>query len=330
MATSEQIKALIQSHTRGDDGRFMSVAMQIAATAARSGHERLAEDLRKLIDAARVDRSHASSSLHSGPPVAIAQPTGELGGLVAASFPKTRLSSMVLSTTLRRRLDRVLEESRQSERLLQHALRPRRKLLLTGPPGTGKSMTAEALAGELGLPLLRIQFHALITKFMGETAAKLNLVFASMQRQKGVYFFDEFDAIGAHRGATNDVGEARRVLNSFLMFLEDDRSEGLIVAATNVVEMLDAALFRRFDDVIEYDKPKGAMIDELVRNRLAAFEISDWNPAKLRRAASKLTHAEIVRACEDAAKDAVLAGEQRLSMAAIILSISLRHTETRT
>lgn len=327
MATSEQLKALIQSHTRGDNGRFMSIAMQIAATAARSGHERLAEDLRKLIDAARLDRSQVSSHPQSGPPVPIAQPSGELGGLVAASFPKTRLSSMVLSAAVRRRLDRVLGEFRQSELLLQHALLPRRKLLLTGPPGTGKSMTAEALAGELGLPLLRVQFHALITKFMGETAAKLNLIFTSMQRHKAVYFFDEFDAIGAHRGSANDVGEARRVLNSFLMFLEDDRSEGLIVAATNVVEMLDAALFRRFDDVIEYDKPRGALIDELVRNRLAAFVIDDWNSLKLRKAASKLTHAQIVRGCEDAAKNTILAGKQRLPMAEIIESISQKGTK---
>lgn len=324
MATSEQIKALIQSHTRGDDGLFMSVAMQIAATAARSGHERLAEDLRKLIDTARLERGKVVPAMHSGQPVPIAQPTGDLAGLFAASFPKTRLSEMVLSGDVRTSLERVLLEYRQRERLHQHALFPRRKLLLTGPPGTGKSMTAEALAGDLGLPLLRVQFHTLITKFMGETAAKLHQIFQSMQRTKGVYFFDEFDAIGSHRGTSNDVGEARRVLNSFLMFLEDDRSDGLVLAATNLPDMLDAALFRRFDDVIEYKNPTGVMIDDLVRNRLTLFTIDGWDGAKVRKAASGLSHAQIVRACEDAAKDSVLSGSTSISQASLLAAIRAR------
>ena len=179
-------------------------------------------------------------------------------------------------------------------------------------------MTAEALAGELGLPLLRIQFHTLITKFMGETAAKLHLIFESMKRTKGVYFFDEFDAIGSHRGSSNDVGEARRVLNSFLMFLEDDRSEGLVLAATNLPDMLDSALFRRFDDVIDYQYPTGTMIDDLVKNRLTMFTIRGWDGAKLRKEATKLSHAQIVRACEDAAKDSVLSGAKTIHIDSLV------------
>lgn len=329
MATAEQLKALIQSHTQGDDGRFMSIAMQIAAHAARSGHDRLAEELRKLIDTARLERGRIPAGMQSGRPVPIAQPVGDLAGLFAASFPKTLLSEMVLSPEVRRRLDRVLLEYRQRDRLREHALSPRRKLLLTGPPGTGKSMTAEAMAGELGLPLLRVQFHTLITKFMGETAAKLHLIFESMQRTKGVYFFDEFDAIGARRGATNDVGEARRVLNSFLLFLEDDRSEGLVIAATNLAGMLDSALFRRFDDVIEYERPTGSMIDDLVRNRLSMFEIRDWDISKLRKAAATLSHAEIVRACEDAAKDAVLEESRAVRFSDLLRALRGRRPRTR-
>jgi SpoVK/Ycf46/Vps4 family AAA+-type ATPase len=179
-------------------------------------------------------------------------------------------------------------------------------LLLVGPPGCGKTMTASALAGEMQLPLLAVQLHGLITKFMGETAAKLHLVFQAMAQTRGVYFFDEFDAIGADRGARNDVGEVRRILNSFLQFLEQDHSDSLIVAATNYVAMLDEALFRRFDDVVQYTRPTGDEIASLIKNRLQPFleQQLDWE--LLRLSAAGLSHAEIARACDDAAKSCII------------------------
>ena len=136
-------------------------------------------------------------------------------------------------------------------------------------------MTSRALAGELKLPHLSVQLHSLITKFMGETAAKLHSVFELMPKTRGVYLFDEFDAIGSERAATNDVGEIRRVLNSFLQFLEQDDSDSIIVAATNLASMLDEALFRRFDDVIRYDRPTAGETAELIHNRLARFGIEE-------------------------------------------------------
>jgi len=99
---------------------------------------------------------------------------------------------------------------------LAHGLSPRRKLLLVGPPGTGKTLSASVLASELGIPLFQVRLDGLITKFMGETAAKLRQIFDATSQTRGIYFFDEFDAIGSQRGLTNDVGEIRRVLNSFL------------------------------------------------------------------------------------------------------------------
>ena len=299
MATAEQIKALIRSHTSGEDARFFSVASQIAAHAARTGKERLADDLRKIIDQAKQGSPVAAS-------VPIAQPNGDLAGLVTASYPKTRLNDMVLDQAVATRLRLVVDEYREADRLRHHGLEPRRKLLLVGPPGCGKTMTAAAIAGQLGLPMLMVQFHTLITKFMGETSAKLHLIFQSMERVKGVYLFDEFDAIGVQRGGTNDVGEVRRVLNSFLLFLEQDRSDSIVVAATNLVSMLDEALFRRFDDVIRYEKPNVAMIRQLVENRLSMFDTKRLGWKRVLDAAAGLNHAEVVRACEDAAKIAVL------------------------
>ena len=303
MATAQQLKALIESYTERNPDRFLAVASQIAAHAARTGKEKLALELRQLVDEARRSQRTHSPQAQSVP---IAQPTGELTGLVAASLPKTRLSDMVLETTLEHRLRRVVVEYRQVDRLQSHGLAPRRRLLLLGPPGCGKSMTAAALAGELHLPLLTVQFHTLITKFMGETAAKLRLIFDSMNQSRGVYLFDEFDAIGAHRYGSHDVGEIRRVLNSFLIFLEQDDSMSVIIAATNLEGSLDEALFRRFDDALRYGLPSPAMARRLIENRFGSFDIQRLGWKSILQAAKGMTHSDIVKACEDAAKDAVL------------------------
>jgi SpoVK/Ycf46/Vps4 family AAA+-type ATPase len=213
---------------------------------------------------------------------------------------------MVLNPEIKDRLSRVISEYRQQHKLRSRGLSARRKLLLIGPPGSGKTMTASALAGELNLPLLMIQLHAVITKFMGETAAKLRLVFDQMAKVRGVYFFDEFDAIGGNRDLPNDVGEIRRVLNSFLQFIEQDDSDSLIIAATNHVGMLDRALFRRFDDVVQYESPTPQLARELIENRLAAFGINKIDWVQVIGTVDGLSYAELVRACEDAARRAVL------------------------
>jgi SpoVK/Ycf46/Vps4 family AAA+-type ATPase len=213
---------------------------------------------------------------------------------------------MALTETLQGKLARVVKEQGQRARIREHGFSPMRKLLLIGPPGTGKTMTAGALAGELGLPVFNIQLDGLITKYMGETAAKLRLVFDAIQSTRGVYLFDEFDALGGERGTKNDVGEIRRVLNSFLQFLEQDESDSLVLAATNHVGLLDRALFRRFDAVIEYTLPTATVAQHVMRARLGLLDTSaiDWERAT--HSAEGLSHAEIVMACDQAAKNAIL------------------------
>jgi SpoVK/Ycf46/Vps4 family AAA+-type ATPase len=303
MATAEQFKALLRSYVAGDGDRFLTVSMQVAAHAARKGQEKLARELRELIDEAK-ERAVAPPTNHAVP---IARLPGDLGDLIAASYPKTRMVDMVLSPATRESLLRVVTQYRQQGKLRSHGLSARRKLLLVGPPGSGKTMTAAALAGELHLPLLSARLDGLITKFMGETAAKMRLIFDAMARTRGVYLFDEFDAIGGDRSRPNDVGEMRRVLNSFLQFLEADDSDSLILAATNHEGLLDPALFRRFDDVIRYGLPAPEQAEELIRSRLNQFRLAEVDWGMVREAASGLSYAEVARAGDEAAKEAVLA-----------------------
>lgn len=323
MASATQIKALLRSHVEGDDDRFMSVAMQVAAHEAKLGHGKLATELRDIIDRAKSRRG-------AGSPVPIGRPRGELANLLEASYPKARLGDMILGDALANRIGRVIREQRHAAEILDHGLSPRRKLLLVGPPGTGKTLSASVLAGELGLPLLEVRLDGLITRFMGETAAKLRLIFDATRQTRGVYFFDEFDAIGSQRGATNDVGEIRRVLNSFLQMIEQDNSHSIVAAATNHPGVLDRALFRRFDDILHFDLPGERQIAELLRMRLGGAAPPEVAWRDFAKRAAGLSFADVARAANDVFKDALVSRRERIRDEEIEAAIDdLRAVRTR-
>ena len=201
MPGGKQLKVLIKSHFDGDDSHFYSIAMEIAAREARLGHGKLARELRDLIDQQKKIKPPAPNS-----PIPLAQPKGELSSLLSVSYPNLKLTDMVLSPITRKHLNRLIQEHTSIRLIRSHGLNPRTKVLLIGPPGTGKTMTASVLAGELGLPVLEVQIDSLMTRFMGETAVKLRMIFDAIQHTRGIYFFDEFDSIGSQRGFGNDVG----------------------------------------------------------------------------------------------------------------------------
>lgn len=325
MTTGRHIVALVHSHVAGDADRFISIATQVAAHEARQGHGKIAQELRELIDAAKSKPT--STGRRGTGPVPMAQPRGELTSLLAARYSDMQLGDMVLPEELSTRLKRVLTEQRQRARLEARGLKPRRKLLLVGPPGAGKTMTAEALAGELKLPLFTVLYDGLIGKLMGETASRLRLVFDAIAQQRGVYFFDEFDAIGTQRSGPNDVGEIRRVLSSFLQFLENDDGPSLIVAATNHPELLDRALFRRFDDVIEYGLPTPEVARGIIRAHLASFKL-DVAWARTDDVAVGLSQAEVARAADEAAKVAVLSETDHIDTELLITALLERRAAT--
>jgi SpoVK/Ycf46/Vps4 family AAA+-type ATPase len=321
MSSARHLIALLRTHVQGDEHEFLSVAMELAAREARLGHARVAEQIRELVDKARARESQIERRPGS---VVVLQPRGEIANLLSVHQPTIRLSSMVLPDALEKRLRRTLLEQRQNTKLRHHNLRARRKLLFVGPPGTGKTMTAAALAGELHLPLFTILLEGVITKFMGETAAKLRMIFQAMTVEKGVYLFDEFDALGARRTQTNDVGEIRRVLNSFLQLLEKDDSDSIIIAATNHADLLDKALFRRFDDVIEYNVPEQRTATKIIQSRLAQFNADAVDWSRISSEVSDLSQGELVRASDEAAKHAILQGTDRITTEELLVALHER------
>jgi len=175
------------------------------------------------------------------------------------------------------------------------------------------------------LPLFNIQLDGLITKFMGETAAKLRLVFDAIQSTRGVYLFDEFDALGGERNSKNDVGEIRRVLNSYLQFLDQDESDSLVLGATNHVGLLDRALFRRFDAVLEYSLPSEELAIRVMQDRLALLDITKIKWDEAASAAQGLSHSEIALACEQAAKNTILDNRFNVYGPDLVLALEERH-----
>ena len=174
--------------------------------------------------------------------------------------------------------------------------------------------------------MFTVLYDGLIGKLMGETATRLRLIFEAIALQRGVYFFDEFDAIGAQRAGPNDVGEIRRVLNSFLQFLENDEGPSLVIAATNHPELLDKALFRRFDDVVTYDLPSAEIACGILENRLATFDLKAVDWGAVLDATGGLSQAEIARAADDAAKGAVLVGAEEVTSPMLLAALQERHS----
>ncbi|MEZ5017251.1 MAG: ATP-binding protein [Flavipsychrobacter sp.] len=311
MAAAEQIKSLIKSFGDGDETRFYATAMQIAASEARNGHMALAEELKKLIDNAKSSRPQNFGVVKSFP---LSATQRELNDLLELSHPGEKLKEMVLDSTVEKTLKRILDEHKKLEILRSNNLFPRKKLLFVGPPGCGKTLSAKVLASELAIPLFIIRLDGLISRYMGESIAKLRLIFESMNQFRAVYFFDEFDSIGTTRHQQNDVGEIKRVLNSFLLQIEKDNSNSVVIAATNIPEYLDQALFRRFDDILQYPLPDVSELKRLFKKELQNFKLSKkFDLQKIANESIGLSYADVHRICEDMVKDYLVYGEGEIS-----------------
>jgi SpoVK/Ycf46/Vps4 family AAA+-type ATPase len=321
MPTANQIKSLLLSHTAGDHERFYAVALQVAAAEARRGHQKLAEELRELV---KVARRKADDAKLKESVVSFSTPRGEAAEILEPIPMHLKVSDLVLEKSLEERIRRILEEQNNLSRIKENNLRPRQRLLFTGPPGCGKTITASALSAELGIPLFVVRLDSLLSRYLGESLAKLRLVFEAAETTRAVYLFDEFDSIGFTRDTPNDVGEMRRVLNAFLLFIERLGGNSIVIAATNYGERLDKALFRRFDDLVEFGLPAPEQVRETIKRLLRNVEKERLAWGRIEQAAKGLSHAEITRACEEAIKEVLIHDLPKVTNAALVNALTER------
>ncbi len=223
--------------------------------------------------------------------------------------------TMVLSNEVESKILRIEKEYLARERLAHHGLKPRKKILLHGSSGCGKSMAAERIAWDLGLPFYKVRFDTIISSYLGESASNLQNLFDSIKAYPCVLLLDEFDIIGKQRDMSkNDVGEIHRIVNILLGLLEEYDGDGILIATTNIEGSLDKALFRRFDDFIELPKPSEKEIVELLKNSFSALSISrDISFETYSKKMNGLTYAIIVKIANDAAKKAIIHSHQEIS-----------------
>ena len=311
MAKSEQLLALLKAHYEGDGERSKTVALQIAAHEAKIGHTVLAQSIKDL-----VMKQSSTCSVNRTKPVD--------SSLIVRRASTNRKSDLIVSDKLNKQIENIILEFAQRSKLNKNGYVNRRKILLEGLPGTGKTLTATIFANELKLPLFLVQTDKLISKYMGETGAKLRQIFDSISQEIGIYFFDEFDSIGSERASDNDVKEMHRVLNLFLQFIEQDTSDSIIIAATNSGNLLDQALFRRFDDVLRFDLPTEDEIKKLFTLKLTKFSPKKLITPDIVALTVGLCHADITKACENAIKQAILADKKQVSAVVLIAMLEER------
>lgn len=316
MATADQILSLIRNHLNNDDTQFRKVALQISAVEARSGHAIVARTIQELLN-------QKKTSLGT---VRLVSKNKDIDDLLLQVDTYDNMTSLVLSQELKEKLDRVIKEYLKKETLSKYGLANRRKLLLYGASGTGKTMTASALAKEFNLPFFVVRTEKVVTKFMGETGQKLGRIFDFINEVPAVYLFDEFDAIGSQRGMDNEVGEQRRILNTFLQLLERDDSDSFIIAATNSIESIDKAMFRRFDDVIEYKLPDREQRLALLREYLYTAKDLDFSSAE--PLFDGMSHAEIKMVCSDIFKESLL-NDRKIDLPLVQTIVNMRQQLNR-
>ncbi len=313
--TGESIRKLLLAYSRADDQAFREAAAEFIAEERRKNHHILANDLERILNGpngAAPKRIEVLRQLGYAPSDL---PCDKERGLplVEVSEPQRELEDLVLEQKVRDALDRLINEQRHGDTLRTHGLRPISKVLFCGPPGCGKTVAAEAVAKQLYLPLVLARFDAVVSSYLGETSANLRKVFDFAGRKPMAMLFDEFDAVGKHRTAEEEHGELKRVVNSFLQMLDGYRGEAMLIAATNHQGLLDPALWRRFDEIVFFDKPDAKAIESLLVCRLRQIGVeASLSLGEIAKGLVGMSHGDVERIALDAIKDTILADQREV------------------
>jgi SpoVK/Ycf46/Vps4 family AAA+-type ATPase len=311
MASGKILRQLIKSGATGDLQAFRQASEAVIREERQKQHHLLANDLEKLLYGEYVS---ASPGLHI---LTEQLPVDQERGLPLLSLrePARSLEDIVLSNDNQQILEEILEQHHRADVLKSYGMRATDRILFCGPPGCGKTMCAEVLAMEMGLPLALIRLDSVVSSYLGETAANLRKVFDFVNTRPMVVLFDEFDAIGKERTDATEHGELKRVVNAVLQMLDAYQGKSLIIAATNHESMLDSAIWRRFEDVLVFNVPTREELVRLLTIKLRGvrreFEIDSSDVLSLFQ---DVSHADVERVLRRAIKEMILKGQEFLSL----------------
>ena len=310
MASGKLLRQLIKTGAEANHDAFRQASEEVIREERAKHHHLLANDLERIL----YGRTKSSGSRNFPLPEHIPADRERNLPLLQMKQPFRRLEDIVLSDENSSSLDEFLQEHHRSELLRSNGLYPADKLLFCGPPGCGKTLTAEVLASELALPLAVVRIDTVISSYLGETAANLRQVFDFISAIPMVVLFDEFDALAKERADQADHGELKRVVNAFLQMIDAYEGKSLLVAATNHERILDTAVWRRFDEVLVFEPPNLEQLRRLLVVKLRGlrreFEADD---ARIVGLFKGMAHAEVERVLRRAAKDMVLSGKEFLN-----------------
>lgn len=326
----ETVRKMLLAHQADDGGAFRVAVEELIADERRKSHHVVAREFERLLNGGgEVRRLRPFRTLHAWENDI--PKDGDRGlPLLAALEPQRELAELVLSDAVRADLERFAFESSRAEILRAHGVAPPSRLLLCGPPGCGKTSAAEAVARQLLLPLAVVRFDVVISSYLGETAANLRKIFDFIATRPMVVLFDEFDAIAKHRDDDFEHGELKRVVNAFLQLMDGMRGDNVIIAATNHQGMLDSAVWRRFDEVLQLGIPDREARKQVMYNSLCGLTfraMPDWEV--LLAKTEGLSHADVERITHMAVRDALLSEETSVSPEMLVRAADRYETRMR-
>lgn len=314
---------MLASYQRGDDDGFRAAADEVIVDERRKRHVHLADELETIMRSGGVPSGNQPTRITPLRPLPKAKDESSLVDLIN---PRRTFEDQTLRKETAGVLRDIVEERLRADQLRSHGLQPVRSVLFVGPPGTGKTTSAESIAAELGVPLARVNVAAVVSSLLGETAKNLASIFSAARDEPWVLLFDEFDALARERSDKTEHSELKRVVTTFLQLLDDYHGPALVVAATNHPAVLDHAVWRRFDEVVAFRAPNQREIERLVRRAFRRVRL-DVAPVELARRLRGRTHADVELVCRSAMKRAVLRDAASVTVGDI--DYAIKRTEER-
>jgi len=320
---SDLLKRLFQSHVERDEKKFIETANEIIKNEKRQKHSLLAKDLEKIVSSMPHNNFKSNNfSKRYKTNIPIPRDTEKGFPLLEIREYYFNFSDAILSDELKERLHFIVEELKDAEILNTYGLKPKSKILFCGPPGTGKTLSSKVISSVIGYPLVYIRFDSIISSYLGETATNLRKIFDFIEQGEWVVLFDEFDIIGKKRDDPYEHGEIKRVVNNFMQMLDNYEGKSLLIAATNHQQLLDSAIWRRFDDILYFDMPDVHRRVQLFNKYLKVLKRSkDLDISDLSEITEDFSPADIAQTCEESLRRAIVNNKTEIAHGDIIWAI---------